>query len=148
MPQAKKWHLSKLHVKVNFVSSIQHLHRKKKLNSIGKWLRNWNNISTTQRLWYCIWCAFASSFICETNLKWTLFVSIFWGRLSYKAFSHDVTAAILMFQNIEMAANKLVNQLISVNTWDGVAPIIRAGRSWMKRRCMTIKIVNDSKPFQ
>ena len=31
MPQAKKWHLSKLHVKVNFVSSIQHLDRKKKI---------------------------------------------------------------------------------------------------------------------
>ena len=53
----------------------------------------------------------------------------FLGRLSYKAFSHDVTAAILVFQNIEMAANKSVNQFISVNTWDGVAPIIRAGRS-------------------
>ena len=86
MPQAKKWHLSKLHVKVNFVSSIQHLDRKKKLNSIRKWLRNWNNISTTQRLWYCIWCAFASSFICETNLKWTLFVSIFWLDFLIKRF--------------------------------------------------------------
>ena len=86
MPQAKKWHLSKLRVKVNFVSSIQHLDRKKKLNSIRKWLRNWNNISTTQRLWYCIWCAFASSFICETNLKWTLFVSIFWLDFLIKRF--------------------------------------------------------------
>ena len=39
-------------------------------------------------------------------------------RLSYKAFSHDVTAAILVFQKIEMAANKSVNQFISV--WMGL----------------------------
>ena len=120
--------------------------KKKNLKSIRQWLRNWNNISTTQRLWYCIWCAFASSFICETNLKWTCLFP-FLGRLSYKAFSHDVTAAILVFQNIEMAANQSINQFISVSTWDWVAPIILAGRSWMKRRCMTIKIVNNSKTF-
>ena len=37
---------------------------------------------------------------------------------------------------------KSTNQFIYVNTWDGVAPIIRAGGSSMKR--MTIKVDNNT----
>ena len=147
MPQAKKWHLSKLRVKVNFVSSIQHLDRKKNL------IASENGCAIEIISYYAEALILHMMCVCvvfylRNKFEMNFVCFHFLGRLSYKAFSHDVTAAILMFQNIEMAANKSVNQFISVNTWDGAAPIIRAGCSWMKRRCMTIKIVNDSKPFQ
>ena len=37
--------------------------------------------------------------------------------------------------------NQLINQFINVNVWDGVAPIIRARGSCIKR--MTIKILSQ-----
>ena len=51
---------------------------------------------------------------------------------------------IAMIRNVSQSIQH--NQFIYVNTWDGVAPVIRALSSCVKR--MTIKIVNRCNTFK
>ena len=56
----------------------------------------------------------------------------------YTKLCQDLCHSLLINQSI----NQLINQFIYANTWDGVAPFIRARGSCMKR--MRIKIVNNN----